>query len=229
VEPLDTLYQVETPEGIDLHADIAGPVPRALAYAIDVGLRTAALMILGIVFMFLPGYSGQGLLLLLMFLLEWFYPVLFEVYRNGQTPGKKWLGLAVVNDDLTPVLWSASLVRNLLRAVDFLPLAYLGGLCSMVLNGRFQRLGDLAAGTLVVHRPPARAAGTLPECKPRAPFAALALDDQIALIDFAQRHGEISAERQRELANILSEMTGQRDAAAVEHLRGIGAWLAGAR
>jgi len=168
-------------------------------------------------------------MLLLSFLLEWFYPVLFEVYRNGQTPGKKWLGLAVVNDDLTPVSWSTSLVRNLLRAVDFLPFAYVGGLSSMVLSRHFQRLGDLAAGTLVIHRPKQRALATLTDSRPQPPPFALAADDQIAIIDFAQRHRELSAARQRELANLLDQFTQRSDDGAVERLRGIGAWLLGAR
>lgn len=229
VAPLDTLYQVETPEGIDLQADLAGPLPRAIAYAIDSGLRALVLGALGIALAFIPGRTGIGVFLLISFLAEWFYPVLFEVYRNGQTPGKKWLRLAVVNDDLTPVRWSTSLVRNLLRTVDFLPMAYIGGLLCTLLNGRFQRLGDLAAGTLVIHRPePAPAAG-LPAVRPCAPPAALSLEDQIAIVDFAQRHAQISGDRQRELANILADVVDARDDAAVERVRGIGAWLLGAR
>jgi uncharacterized RDD family membrane protein YckC len=231
VTTLDTLYQVETPEGIDLQADLAGPVPRALAYSIDIGLRLLVMLALGLVVWAIPGHTGTGVLLLISFLLEWFYPVLFEVYRDGQTPGKKWLGLAVVNDDLTPVSWSTSLVRNLLRAVDFLPFGYMGGLFSMIFSRHFQRLGDLAAGTLVIHRPRAHSAAPLSDSKPQPPPVALALsmDDQIALIDFAQRHKELSAARQRELANLLEDLTRTRDDAAVQQLRGVGAWLLGAR
>ena len=122
-----------------------GPVPRSLAYLIDLGLRAVVLIVVSMVLGF-AGAGGVGIILVLSFLLEWFYPVVFEVYRNGQTPGKKYLGLMAVNDDLTPVNWSTSTVRNLLRAVDFFPFAYLGGFACMVLSSRFQRMGDLAAG-----------------------------------------------------------------------------------
>ena len=225
----DTAYRIETPEGIDLQTDIAGPVPRILAYAIDLGLRTLALILLGIAMRFVPGHSGTAVVLLVSFLLEWLYPVFFEVYRDGQTPGKKWLQLAVINEDLTPVRWSASLMRNLLRAVDFLPFGYLGGLVSMVLNRRFQRLGDLAAGTLVVHRGAARTRQALPSARATPPPAALSIEDQLALINFAQRHAELSGDRQRELAAILAPTLAVDADTAVEQLRGMGLWLLGER
>lgn len=225
---IDTLLQVETPEGIDLQADLAGPVPRALAYAVDIGLRT---LLLGIIWLaLLPfGRTGVGVLLLLTFLLEWFYPVLFELWRGGQTPGKRLLGLVVVNDDLTPVRAGPSTVRNLLRAADFLPFLYLGGLVAMATNSRFQRLGDLAAGTLVIYRLPHRAQPTLPEVEPVSPPCALTVDEQIAVIEFTQRHRQLSGDRQRELAELLSDLLGTSGQAAVTRLRGIGAWLLGAR
>lgn len=230
---IDTAYRIETPEGIDLQADIAGPVPRMLAYAVDFGLRTIILALLGIALRFIPGHSGVAIWLLLSFFLEWLYPAFFEVYRDGQTPGKKWLQLAVVNDNLTPVRWSAALMRNLLRAVDFLPFGFLGGLTSMVLSTKFQRLGDLAAGTLVVHRGKARSRQTFPACRALPPLAQLASEDQLALINFAQRHGELSRDRQRELAAILApllhcEKDEDADAARLQ-LQGMGLWLAGER
>jgi hypothetical protein len=168
-------------------------------------------------------------MLVLAFLLEWFYPVAFEVWRNGQTPGKRRFGLAVVNQDLTPVRLDAALVRNLLRAVDFLPFAYLGGLLGMSASRRFQRLGDMAAGTVVVHRPPLAPAAALPECTPLMPAAPLSVADQLAIIDFTQRHEQLSEARQEELANILAPLVGSGDQAAVRRLRGIGCWLLGTR
>ncbi len=130
---LDTLYQVETPEGIDLHAQLAGPVPRIVAYAIDITIRMIVILVVSIVLAF-TGNTGIGLILLISFLLEWFYPVFFEVYRQGQTPGKKQMKLIVVNDDLTPVNFGTSLIRNLLRFTDFFPVFYLGGLLCMVVS-----------------------------------------------------------------------------------------------
>lgn len=226
--PLDTLLEVETPEGIELRADVAGPVPRALAYTLDLLLRSLILGALALL-MIPVGGVGTGFYLVVSFLLEWFYPVAFEVFRNGETPGKRRFGLAVVNQDLSPVRIDASLVRNLLRAVDFLPFAYLGGLASMSASRCFQRLGDLAAGTLVVHRVRRPASVALPDARPAAPDAPLRVEDQLAIIDFTQRHKHLSDARQEELANILLPLTGAQGAAAVSRLRGIGNWLLGSR
>lgn len=226
---IDIAHRIETPEGIDLQAEIAGPVPRMLAYAIDLGLRTVVIIALSMVLRFIPGHSGTAILLLTSFFLEWLYPVLFEVYRDGQTPGKKWLQLAVINDDLTPVRWSTSLMRNLLRAVDFLPFLFLGGLLSMALTTKFQRLGDLAAGTLVVHRSKTRAQQKLPLDRATPPPAQLSIEDQLALINFAQRHTELSQDRQRELAAILATAFALDNNTAAEKLRGMGLWLLGER
>lgn len=153
--------------------------------------------------------------MLVAFLIEWFYPVLFEVLRAGRTPGKAALGLRVVNANATPIGWNASLIRNLLRTVDFLPLLYLGGLVSMLLTQRFQRLGDLAADTLVVHAGhPAVGAGEPEEvaaglgARP-APIA-LAPAEQRALLAFAERRGALSPERAVELADILEPLARAR-------------------
>ena len=221
---LDTRYQVETPEGIDLHAQIAGPVPRMLAYLIDVVLRGVLLFSLSIALV-VAGEAGMGLLLVIAFLLEWFYPVLFEVYGKGQTPGKKAMQLVVVNDDLTPVHWSTSIVRNLLRAVDFCPFAYFLGLSSMTLSRNFQRLGDLAAGTLVIHREQQMDHLSLPDVPPRTPPVALTVEEQVAVIGFAERHLQLTPGRQQELAAIVRDIMPSDDEHRVEHLQGIGCWL----
>lgn len=221
---LDTHYQVETPEGIDLHAQVAGPVPRILAYLMDVVLRGVVLLTLSIA-LYAAGEAGMGLLLVIAFLLEWFYPVLFEVYAKGQTPGKKAMHLMVVNDDLTPVNWSTSIVRNLLRAADFCPFAYFLGLFSMTLSGNFQRLGDLAAGTLVIHHEQQMDRLTLPDIPPRTPPVALSLEDQVAVIGFTQRHQQLTPSRQQELAAIVQDIMQSDREHVVEHLQGVGCWL----
>lgn len=221
---LDTRYQVETPEGIDLYAQLAGPVPRILAYLIDVMLRAAVLCALSLV-LYAAGNAGTGLLWVLAFVLEWFYPVLFEVYARGQTPGKKAMQLTVVNDDLTPINWSPSIVRNLLRAADFCPFAYFLGLICMTLSRHFQRLGDLAAGTLVIHQEQNMENVPLPAVPPCAPPVALALEDQVAVIGFTQRHQQLTRSRQQELAMIVQDLMQSDSAHAVEQLQGIGCWL----
>ncbi|MBC7957888.1 MAG: RDD family protein, partial [Cytophagales bacterium] len=148
---LDTLYTAETPEGIALSLRPAGVAPRVLAYGIDLCVRAG--MFFGISMLALPfGGMGTALLLVSYFLLEWFYPVAFELMRAGASPGKRMFGLQVVMDSGLPVTPAASITRNLLRAADFFPFLYGFGVTSMLLRRDFKRLGDLAAGTIVVYR-----------------------------------------------------------------------------
>ena len=118
---LDTTYTVNTPEGIALELSPAGPVPRLLAWLLDLLLRSLVNVALFLMLSTL-GKTGAGIALILAFLLEWFYPVYFELRQQGQTPGKKMLDIYVAQADASPITPSASLVRNLLRVVDFLPL-----------------------------------------------------------------------------------------------------------
>ncbi|WP_444887460.1 RDD family protein [Microbulbifer sp. JMSA008] len=225
---LDTTYNVETPEGIDLRARAAGPVPRILAFAVDVFYRTLILTALGIGLAFAEA-AGIGIWLVCSFLLEWFYPVFFEVLRGGQTPGKKAFGLMVVNDNLTPISWGASIVRNLLRFADFLPFAYATGVIAMTLGRHFQRLGDLAAGTLVIYKDEDKVPVALPDTTPLPPPRNFKQQDQLALISLLERHEDLSEARQQELANLLEPVTEKRDSAALEYLRSVGSWLLGGR
>ncbi len=219
MERIDTVHTFETPEGVDLALHVAGPVPRALAFVLDALLRYGALLALAIVLLPLGGL-GVGVLLILTFLAEWLYPVLFEVTR-GQTPGKKAMGLTVVHQNGTPVTWPSSLIRNLLRVVDFLPLFYGLGAISMLVDHRFRRLGDLAAGTLVVHAPAERVAAALPDRPPLAPPVPLGLEEMRAIIDFAER-ADLAPERRAELAGLLTHKQGE---AAVEEMLGYASWL----
>ena len=227
-DKLDSLCLVETPESIDLHAELVGPIPRTLAYIIDLSIRFAVLFVLSIIISFMSD-AGIGVFLLISFLLEWFYPVLFEVYNKGQTIGKRSMGLVVVNDDLTPIGWSSSLIRNLLRAADFLPFAFLAGLVTMVCNDRFQRLGDMAAGTLVIYAKTDEDKPVLTHSVSYPPPVPLELDDQIAIISFAERSSELSTARQQELADILHGLMGDKHGDRIEHLKGIGNWMLGVR
>lgn len=224
---LDTIYLVETPEGIDLQAELAGPIVRSLAYAIDLTIRGFALGIISIVLAF-AGNIGIGIILLLSFILEWFYPVFFEIYNNGQTIGKKMMGLTVVNDDLTAISWGSSLIRNLLRFADFFPFAYLCGFISMILTNKFQRLGDLAAGSLVIYKQKTKINTALPKCQTHPSPFPLSLEDQIAIIAFTERHDQLSDDRQQELADILGDVI-QQKSNRINYLRGIGSWLLGVK
>ncbi|MDR1647534.1 MAG: RDD family protein, partial [Zoogloeaceae bacterium] len=123
---LDTIRRVLTPEGCELELRLAGGIVRARAWIIDFLFRL--LIFWGSAFVVARfGRAGWALFLLLYFLLEWIYPVVFEVLWQGATPGKRLSGLVVLRDDGTPLDWSASVARNFLRAVDFLPFFYAFG------------------------------------------------------------------------------------------------------
>jgi uncharacterized RDD family membrane protein YckC len=210
---LDTLRVIATPEGVELTLNIAGVVARARAWVIDALIRVVFYIALATALTAF-GRFGTGLFLVVLFLLEWAYPVLFEVYWRGATPGKRACHLCVLHDDGTPVGWRASVTRNTLRAVDFLPFFYGFGLIACLLNRDFKRLGDLAAGTVVVYV--ASATATLP---PRSVTAAIGdasqheddrrdllqpiplyLGEQRAIINFAERRARWSDARAAELA-----------------------------
>lgn len=224
--PLDTVRAVETPEGIILPLYVAGPVARALAWFIDALLRYTLFAICAAVLGTL-GELGLGLTLILLFLLEWFYPVVFEL-RSGATPGKRALGLKVVSDSGAPVDLSASLLRNLLRTADFLPLMYGFGLACMLLNKDFKRLGDLAAGTVVIYQNPPLVKPPLPTGPARAPTVTLDPEAQRLLVNFAERSASLSPARREELAELLPALTGADGERAVNTLLAQARWLSGA-
>ncbi|MEN3109737.1 RDD family protein [Uliginosibacterium paludis] len=202
---LDTLRHVTTPELIELQLRPAGLLPRGLAWCIDFVIRAALLIALG-TFLSNLGRAGSGLWLLGYFLIDWFYPVFFEVWRGGATPGKKTLGLIVVHDNGTPVGWSASLARNLLRTADLLPFAYGCGIVSMLLHREFRRIGDIVAGTLVVYREkPVLRAHPAHEAV-LTPHMPLDRATQRALLAFAERAPALTPARQEELAALLPHL-----------------------
>lgn len=217
--PLDTLLRVETPEGITLKLHAAGVLPRALAWLLDFAIRVLAALTASVVLVFL-GDAGVGLYLVLLFALVWLYPVLFEVLRDGQTIGKRALGLKVIHANGTPVSWLASIVRNLLRTVDMLPLCYGVGLLAGLIDPYGRRLGDLVAGTLVVHVPPAPIS-LAPNASIVLPEVALAPAEKAAIVAYAERAPLLTIERQEELAQLLTALTGARGQAAVQRLFGM--------
>lgn len=225
---LDTYRKLETPESIDLDIHIAGPLVRSLAFLLDSLIRFA-IQIAASTALLVLGDVGMAALLIFTFALEWFYPVLFEVLNHGQTPGKKSMGIAVVNDDNTPVGWSASIVRNFLRIVDFLPAGYITGLVAMTLNRDFKRVGDLAAGTVVIYREKRQPPPQLPDNRATPPPLALNLQEQRAVLGFAERHKSLTPERRAELANHLAPVLHRKDQAAVDYLFRIANWLRGGR
>jgi len=224
---LDTFREVVTPEGVSLHLPAAGPVPRALAWLIDLGIRGGLMMVCSMVFAVL-GRGGVGLYAVALFVVVWFYPVVFEA-TWGRTPGKRALGLRVVAANGAPVGWLASFVRNLLRVVDMLPFAYTAGLVTSLADPWSRRLGDMVAGTLVVHEPRADTVRPPPTEAVMAPSAMLLPYEQSALIAFAERAPRLTHERQVELAELAQPLVHAHGALAVERLYAIANWLLGRR
>ncbi len=225
---LDTVREVHTPEGVALRLPAAGPVPRAIAWLIDLGIRTALLFVLSLVLGVLDRF-GSGMFLIVLFVVVWGYPVAFEALHGGQTPGKRALGLRVVSADGAPIGWMASVVRNLMRTVDMLPFGYGAGLVTSLADPWSRRLGDMVAGTLVIHAPRERARIDALQVSPQAPAVALRTQEQRALIAFAERAHGLTDARRRELADIVEPVTGARGDPGVARLLGVANWLLGRR
>jgi uncharacterized RDD family membrane protein YckC len=146
---------IATPEGVELEVDLGGLGSRFLAQMIDWVLTSLIIGALAIVLFAIGGGVATAVFLVLVFLIWFGYDVLFEVLANGRTPGKRLCGLRVVRAGGQPIGFVASSVRNLMRLVDGPLTLYLGGIVSIVVSKRNQRLGDMAADTLVVREPPA--------------------------------------------------------------------------
>jgi uncharacterized RDD family membrane protein YckC len=150
---LDTTVRIVTPERIVFEYPLAGPFHRLLAYLVDrvvtVSLTFAMLLLALLVTLGSP--SGIGVFLVGYFALDWGYTTSCEAFFNGRTLGKRVVGVRVVTDQGVPITGAQAVVRNVVGAADgLLPFGYMLGLTSMMLTSKFQRLGDLAAGTMVV-------------------------------------------------------------------------------
>jgi len=227
--PLDTIFVSETPEGIALALHPAGVMARSLAYGIDALLRLAVLVAAASVLGAMARF-GMGIFLILTFGLEWLYPVFFELMPGAATPGKRALGLRVVMDSGLPVTPAASLVRNLLRSADFLPVGYALGLLMLLVRPDFKRLGDLAAGTLVVHATRVHLDGPLPPAEPAPPARPLSTHEQAAVVAWAGRAARLTPERLDELATLAGPVaTGVDAGSATARLLSVAQWLVGRR
>ncbi|MDO5687566.1 MAG: RDD family protein [Neisseria sp.] len=207
---IDTLYHAQSPEAVDIVLHPAGIVPRARAFFVDGLIRFLLLFALILLVFSLDDYFPTGvlvgLLYLVLFTVVWLYPVLFEVWWQGQTPGKKLFKLRVVQDNGTPITFTASLIRNLMRTIDMLPFAYGGGMVCMLLHPQFKRAGDMLAGSLVIHiidRREKVRKKTLANVTAAAPPFALSRDERYAVVTFAERLPQLSPARAQELADEL--------------------------
>jgi uncharacterized RDD family membrane protein YckC len=222
---------IDTPEQVSLEFALAGVGSRFLAIAIDSVLQVAGLLLLvgaaiaaaslGRTGVAGIGTWGTAVLVLTGFVLYFGYFAAFESLWHGQTPGKRLIGLRVISVTGRPVSAYEAILRNLLRTVDQLPAVYAIGIVSVLLTRRNQRLGDLAAATVVVHE---RAAEDAPASFSRASsgarYGAGRLDGrEVALIEsFLSRRHELGDEARRhasgEIARRVRSRLGVADGAA---------------
>lgn len=146
---------VPTPERVTFQYPVAGPGSRFLAQLIDFLILAVILIGVSLLILVLGAVINDRqltivLLILVDFVISFFYFLITEAMFAGQTPGKRALKLRVVGAQGQPVTFSQVVIRNLVRPVDFLPAYYGVGLLTLFINGRGKRLGDLAAGTVVV-------------------------------------------------------------------------------
>jgi uncharacterized RDD family membrane protein YckC len=234
---IDDAYDLRTPEQIDLQYDLAGLGSRFMAIALDTLIQTVVILALGAVFGFgmaLIGLSSRDLFgrdpnylfmigiavaILLIFLLNWGYFLIFELIWSGQTPGKRWAGIRVLTVRGEPVTLIHVLVRNLMRLVDMLPSSYTIGIICILVSRRGQRLGDMVAGTVVVRERRAELPGTLPPIDPSRALppqiaAAFSTDDIRLARDFLLRAPTLPSDRRAELARQIAQTLRARMAAA---------------
>lgn len=148
---LDDHITLANAEGIDLDLALAGIGSRGSALIIDLALQALALFAVAVVG---SAFGDAGLAITATggFLILLGYPILAEAFAGGQTVGKRMMGITVVMADGSPVTFLGAVVRNLVRLIDSLPGVYVVGMVAILATARNQRVGDLAAGTLVVRR-----------------------------------------------------------------------------
>ncbi len=225
---------VDSPEGATFRYELASLTDRAKAYGMDLLVRVAVMLAVGLVFVFALGptiFAGIGIWLILYFVVEWGYYVIFELFWNGQSPGKRIFDLRVVKVGGEPIGFFESVLRNLLRAADGLPPlgfvgSYASGSLAMLVTKRFQRFGDLAAGTVVILERKSWYSGVASRpSKQPPPFGAvdgppvgeaqlrglrLSNRELQMLADFVERKDRLHPERREELAQILAAPYAQR-------------------
>jgi uncharacterized RDD family membrane protein YckC len=166
---------IRTPENVAFEHELAALGSRAVAWSIDLCVILG--LILAASFVMQPMVSALGglataLYFVVLFLIQWWYGALCEWLFHGQTAGKRMLGLRTIGERGLRVTFLQAAIRNLVRTVDFLPLVYAVGGVTALLDPRGRRLGDLAAGTVVVQeRKAPRPASFLPPSERHNTFA----------------------------------------------------------
>lgn len=221
----DYAERTVTPEAVQLHADVAGIGSRSIALIVDTLIQ--AVVLVPVLFVLLGDGVGGTVEVIaisaLVFIVLWLYYPAFETFRRGQTPGKRLQHIRVVRTNGQPASLASIVVRNLVRIVDVFLLPFLA-VVSMVVTRRGQRLGDLAAGTMVIRE----RALPIPQVQPlRAPRQAgvatldtsrLTAHDYTVLRTFLARRRSLDEKAREQLAARLAarvrEQLGERPEAA---------------
>ena len=211
----DSALSVQTPEGIEFILYPAGLPIRACAWAIDSFIQGIVLVAILLAAGILGEALGIWLLFLIIFALDWFYHMAFEIFFRGQSPGKRFMGIRVVRRDGSPVNPGASFLRNLLRFADTFMFLYLIAFICMLVSPAFRRFGDWVADTLVVYTANARTPGrfTSPALKKSAmpwladiplvsPPGKLNYEEKQAILMFARRYPLLGKARADEIARL---------------------------
>jgi uncharacterized RDD family membrane protein YckC len=147
------VLNIKTPEGITFPLILAGPLSRCMALSIDFFLVLTASTIISkitMLFIFISEDIVQALNIIIFSFLFLSYTIISEWYFNGKTFGKNILGLQVIDIEGFPLTLSQVVIRNIMRFIDSLPFFYMIGGLTCLLNPKYQRLGDITAGTLVI-------------------------------------------------------------------------------
>ena len=218
---------IETPEQTLLEFPLAGIGSRFLAIALDTLLVWAALWVLGLIALLVAipfslfskaaGIWIFAVAVFVLFTIQFAYFAVFEAVWNGQTPGKRWTHLRVIKDSGRPISPYDAILRNLVRIVDALPTLYAIGLITMLISRENKRLGDYAAGTVVIHEKPLQAVSsiwTVPAAAPQAgPLgsAALITSEELQLVEtFLERRGSLEPQVRWTMACQIADRVGTR-------------------
>jgi len=207
VQSSDQLH-IHTPEQIALELPLAGIGSRFLGLAIDTLLQIVLYLVGALLFAWM-GTSGIARMvgwlppswlgavgILFIFCVYWGYFAIFEIFWNGQTPGKRLAKIRVIQQSGRPINAYEAIGRNLMRAIDILPTMYGAGLVCMMLNSQNRRIGDFVAGTVVIHDQRTEEVrpdwNTSAEAALASPQLALLTSDDLVLIEtYLQRRFQL--------------------------------------
>jgi uncharacterized RDD family membrane protein YckC len=219
---------IETPEQTSLEFPLAGIGSRFLAIALDTLLQFAAYTVLGLIallfsvaglFSVLSKQWALAILVFIGFTVQFGYYATFEALWNGQTPGKRWTHLRVIQDSGRPITAYDAILRNVLRIVDALPSLYAVGIVTILISREKKRVGDYAAGTVVIHEKPLEGVGSIwgvaaePAVVPPAPVirtAPLTVDELQIVETFFERRASLEPEVRRSMARQIAQRLGDR-------------------